>query len=228
MLDMDIQKVVDLAMEYFPKSSDSDFRLLRKVIKPLGVDQAVDVLDQAKLGTRFLTLPLQEISKAVKATKKPVHGEYIPCYALALEGIKTIECNVLAQSDEGAKCEFAEYLTQHGYVPTDYALYIGVESFNRFFHDRYERACELNPQIRSNTEFLRSISEQKGVKGVLGALAGASASSRTPLSRFISTQNQLSRPDPTHGAPEDFEGLESLSGGEAEAEIKYTDDDIPF
>jgi hypothetical protein len=75
---------------------------------------------------------------------------------------KSIQFLSGSSSPEGAQTQFAAYLAEYGKNPTDYVFYIGIESFDRFFHDRYEIHCKQNPKIAESTERLRKIVDGGG------------------------------------------------------------------
>jgi hypothetical protein len=159
MMDFEYKELMQLVAEYFPKTAQSEFRLLRKVVGGMPFKDAKELIEQAKLDTKYLTLPIQAINKAVKGHRQPRLGEYHPCWALKIDGdgSKWEECMVLAQSNDGAKVEFAKYLAYNKLDATDYMLYIGQESFDAFFNERHEQAVKANPKIAENVAFLESL-----------------------------------------------------------------------
>ncbi|MHC4120436.1 MAG: hypothetical protein ACYSWO_23325 [Planctomycetota bacterium] len=212
MLEMEADSVVKKAGEYFPKATAVELKLLRKLIKSLEQQQADDILDDVRTITKYQTLPLPEIASRIKAVKKVVQGDWTPCYALAREGNKTVECMVLCQSEEGAKSEFAKYMAKHGFNAVDFTLYIGHDSFNQFFDDRHERECELNPRIREHVKMLQE-NNFAGLRGLVTMPAVAETPVRASSSPQELTKSELG----STGTPTTFESLNRLK-----------DDDIPF
>lgn len=155
MNNIEITEVLKIAEDFWPKTSPAELGLLRKIVGPMSFYGAKEVLERARIDSKYMTLPIKEISKHVKVWKSKPIGEQITCCALERETGKSYECVVLAQSSEGAKVGMAKYLTRYNLDPTDFIIYVGEENFDSFFFERHRIRCELNPAIKTTTERLR-------------------------------------------------------------------------
>lgn len=188
MMQFELDKVVAKALEYFPKTNGAELKLLRKVMGHLEQGQAEDILDDIKLTTKYLTLPLPALSAKCKAIRNKDIGEQWHCWMLHKDPdkfqygkSKWHDVVVIAQSAEGAKAEVAKYMERFGLVPTDYDLFIGQETFNQFFWARAKRIDD------------------------------ARASQETPVTTPSAPQ-ELTKPEiGTTGTPTTFESLKKLS-----------------
>jgi hypothetical protein len=180
MMIFEIEEVIALAKEYFPKTTYVEMQLLNKLLKKSNItkEAGVDILDNVKTITKYQTLPLPEIANRIKAVRNVIQGDSYTCYALSREGMKTYECALHAMSAEGAKMEFAKYLVSLGLQATDFQLYIGEESFRQFFNDRHERACAMNPKIRENVAYLERVLKGEGRDAFLSAVTGGPSKMR--------------------------------------------------
>jgi hypothetical protein len=159
MIELEVTDILSIAEEFWPKSSATELGLLRKIIKSLPLHDAKNILEDVRLSTKFQTLPLPQINRKIKSFKPKTMGHEIPCWGLDLDTGKVQQCIVVAQSDTGAKEQFAKYLIQYNLDPTNFVIYVGEESFEQFFEDRHEVQCRLSPKVRETTEVIRKAVE---------------------------------------------------------------------
>ena len=108
------------------------------------MSEAIELLEDARVESKYSTIPFQAIKAKVgsKAKSGGMYGEHYDCWAVHMNTGKKIECVVVANSGEGAKEQMQKYLRIICDVdPSIYALFIGKEN-NLAFH-RY-RSSVLN------------------------------------------------------------------------------------
>lgn len=158
MFDDELKQIVEFAAQCWPKAQPFELGLLKKVAADLDFEPVKEALESVRLESKFSTLPLDIINEKLKSIKRQTQGgQYIDCYALHEETGKSIECCVMATTNEGANKGFINYLLKYGHTPTDYILFIGVDSFSEFYEKRYDIQCKINPKIRESTEQLSGI-----------------------------------------------------------------------
>jgi hypothetical protein len=158
MTEDELKQIVEMAAQYWPKAQPYELGLLKKRAAQLDFEPVKEILESVRLESKFSTLPLDVLNqKLISIQKQTQGGQYIPCYALHQETGKSIECNVRATSNEGANKGFINYLLEYNYTPTDFILFIGEDTFQDFYDQRYEIQCKNNPQIRERTKELSGI-----------------------------------------------------------------------
>ena len=168
MLAIEADDIVKLARQFWNKAQPFELTLLKKQIVTMDADEVTAILESARLDTKFNVFPLKDINDRLNQAKKknPASGSYITCYALNPMTGKSIEVNVLSQSNDGAKVEMGKYMLQWGMDPVDYILYISEECLAEFLNARHEAACQLNPKIEKTVERLKEIGISKMIDSI--------------------------------------------------------------
>jgi len=140
-------EIIEKAKELWPKSTPAELSLLTKIFSNLDGQRAIDILEDARINSRYATIPFKEIQRRARVlcSKSGLSGSYIECWAVHQETKKFYNCCVLAQTDEGARMMMISYLQHRCHVePTDYTLFIGKESHQGFW-DYQHGNININP-----------------------------------------------------------------------------------
>jgi hypothetical protein len=111
-----------------------------KIFSNLPGPKAIGILEDARIGSQYQSLPLKDIKQRTVACgcTGQLNGSYIECWAVHQITKKFKNCCVLAQNNEGAKSMMEKYLVNRCHVePEGYVLFIGVESHQAFWDYRY-------------------------------------------------------------------------------------------
>lgn len=170
MNDIEIQDVLDIARDFWPKAVGSELGLLRKILKNHTLQTAKTILEDAKMGHPYSTLPISDIGKLLKKHRVQKVGDDYHCWALG-EGAKYYECVVTATNPDGAKVQMCKYLDQVcRKEPTDYILFIGRESYPSFFASQIEIIRSMDPDFDSKVERFKKIQQGKRVDKMVSVL----------------------------------------------------------
>jgi hypothetical protein len=139
-------------------------------LKKIDTTTAEEAIIRTKENSKTYTWPVlsefrQYIAEVIRENHTPSQNtepKWVECYALETDTGKSIElCVPAGLSEEGMKAEFARHLERYDLNPTDFTLYIGQENFDKFFNDRYEAKCFINPSIKEKTAQIATIAEKK-------------------------------------------------------------------
>ena len=133
-----LPNVMILAERLWPKASDVEFDLLAKILVGVPEDQAKGLLEEARIDSKYNSIPLKAIkAAAAKVKSSGKASDYIDCWAVHYETKKYKECCVLASDNYGATVMMQQYLKNRCHVePTDYVIFVGKENFKAFWDYR--------------------------------------------------------------------------------------------
>ena len=123
-----MQSVVELAEKLWPKASSAELSLVEKIFTDIPESKARSILEDARISSRYASIPLKDIEERASKVTKAVDGTYIECWAVHEVTGKHTSCFVVAQSNEGAKVQFEKYLEKYNYIPIEHTLFIGKET----------------------------------------------------------------------------------------------------
>ncbi len=124
-----MQSVVELAEKLWPKASSAELSLVEKIFTDIPESKARSILEDARIGSRYASIPLKDIEDRASKVTKAVDGTYIECWAVHEITGKHKGCMILAQDAYGARVQMGKYLNQVCNVePTEYKIFVGKET----------------------------------------------------------------------------------------------------
>ena len=121
-------EIVEKAGELWPKASPAELGLLEKVFSNTDSYKAISILEDARIDSKYASLPLKDIKRRVIAggTAGTLNGYYTDCWAAHQETAKFKFCTVLAQNDEGAKVQMEKYIGHYLKLElSEYVIFVG-------------------------------------------------------------------------------------------------------
>lgn len=139
--------VIDRAGELWPKATDAEIGLVGKLFKDIPEDKAIEIMDDARMGSRYTSVPFPEMKKRVRQITghSKINGFFFDCWAVNELTGKFKNQVVTAMDEFGARTEINKYLEQYGHHPVNFTLFIGEEAQIQMNTRRFKILQEIRP-----------------------------------------------------------------------------------